>query len=44
MIPEPFYEVWGLAENPVFEFISNIDLLNAVLIWRWDIFVTRCGT
>ncbi|HET9610174.1 MAG TPA: ABC transporter permease [Acidimicrobiales bacterium] len=38
-IPEPFYEVWGIGENPVFEFISNIDLLNAVLIWRWDIFV-----
>lgn len=38
-IPEPFYEAWGIGENPVFEFISNIDLLNAVLIWRWDIFV-----
>lgn len=38
-IPEPFYEAWGLSENSLFEFISNIDLLNAVLIWRWDIFV-----
>ena len=38
-IPEPFYEAWGIGENAVFEFISNIDLLNAVLIWRWDIFV-----
>lgn len=38
-IPEPFYEVWGLGENQVFEFISNIGLLNAVLIWRWDIFI-----
>ena len=38
-IPEPFYEVWGLGENSVLEFIANIDLLNAVLIWRWDIFV-----
>ena len=38
MIPDPFYEVWGIGENPVFEFISNIDTVNAVLIWRWDIF------
>ncbi|MGH9233918.1 MAG: ABC transporter permease [Acidimicrobiales bacterium] len=37
-IPEPFYEVWGIGENTFFEFISNIDLVNAVLIWRWDIF------
>src|SRR5690606_32536914 len=38
-IPEPFYEAWGLRENTVLEFLANIDLLNAVLIWRWDIFV-----
>lgn len=38
-IPEPFYEVWGLPENSFLEFLANIDLLNAVLIWRWDIFV-----
>ena len=38
MIPDPFYEVWGLPENPVFQFISNIDTVNAILIWRWDIF------
>jgi peptide/nickel transport system permease protein len=38
VIPEPFYEVWGIGENPVFEFIANIDTVNAILIWRWDIF------
>jgi peptide/nickel transport system permease protein len=38
-IPDPFYEVWGIGENSFFEFVSNIDLVNAVLIWRWDIFV-----
>lgn len=38
-IPEPFYEAWGIGENPFFEFVGNIDLVNAVLIWRWDIFV-----
>jgi peptide/nickel transport system permease protein len=38
-IPEPFYDAWGLRPNLVWEFIANFDLLNAVLIWRWDIFV-----
>jgi peptide/nickel transport system permease protein len=37
VIPDPFYEVWGIGENPVFEFVSNITTLNAILIWRWDI-------
>ena len=31
VIPEPFYEVWGLPENGLFEFISNIDIVNAIL-------------
>ncbi len=39
VIPEPFYEAWGIGENTLFEFVANIDLVNAVLIWRWDIFV-----
>jgi peptide/nickel transport system permease protein len=39
VIPEPFYEVWGIGQNSFFEFVANIDLVNAVLIWRWDIFV-----
>jgi peptide/nickel transport system permease protein len=38
-IPEPFYEAWNIPESTLLEFIANIDLLNAVLIWRWDIFV-----
>jgi peptide/nickel transport system permease protein len=38
-IPEPFYDVWGLEKNTVFDFVANFDLLNAVLIWRWDVFV-----
>jgi peptide/nickel transport system permease protein len=38
-IPEPFYEAWGIGQNSFFEFVANFDLLNAVLIWRWDIFV-----
>lgn len=38
-IPDPFYEAWGLRENPFFEFVANTDIVNAVLIWRWDIVV-----
>jgi peptide/nickel transport system permease protein len=38
VVPEPFYEAWGLSPNSVWEFIANIDTLNAILIWRWDIF------
>jgi len=38
MIPEPFYEKWGLPENGLFEFISNLELLNAVLILDGEVF------
>jgi peptide/nickel transport system permease protein len=38
-LPDPWYEVWGLRENSVWDFIANIDMLNAVLVWRWDVFV-----
>ena len=31
--------MWGIPESSFVEFVANIDLLNAVLIWRWDIFV-----
>jgi peptide/nickel transport system permease protein len=44
MSPDPFYVVWGLhvaskAGMSVLEFISRLNLVNALLIWRWDIFV-----
>ncbi len=38
VISTPFYEKWGWSENGVFEFLANFELLNAVLIWHWDIF------
>ena len=38
MIPEPFYEKWGLPEIGLFEFITNLELLNAVLILDWEVF------
>jgi peptide/nickel transport system permease protein len=37
VIPEPFYEVWGLPENGVFVFIANIDILNAILTLNWEV-------
>jgi peptide/nickel transport system permease protein len=37
-IPEPFYEKWGWSENGVFEFIANMEIVNAVLTLNWDVF------
>jgi peptide/nickel transport system permease protein len=37
-IPPPFYETWGLSGNGVLDFLSNFELLNAFLQWRWDVF------
>ena len=37
-IPPAFFEQWGWHSNGLWEFIANIQLLNAVLIWRWDLF------
>ncbi len=37
VIPEPFYEAWGLPPNDVFEFISNIDTVNTVLTLNWEV-------
>jgi peptide/nickel transport system permease protein len=38
MIPEPWYEVWGLNQNSVFEFISNMVILNAILSLDLEVF------
>ena len=40
----PFYVKWGVDIGPGFlrsilDFISNLNLVNAVLIWRWDLFL-----
>lgn len=45
MQPPPFYEIWGVAEGGsktsgwlgILDFISGFNMLNALLIWRWDI-------
>jgi len=44
MSPDPFFVVWGLKTTSqgltsVFEFISRFNMLNAILIWRWDVFL-----
>ena len=38
MIPEPFYEKWGLPETGIFEFISNMEILNGMLTLNWEVF------
>jgi len=42
VIVEPFYEVWGLslsgAAYTFANFISRLNLVNTILIWRWDQF------
>ncbi len=38
VVSTPFYEQWGWSENGVVSFLANFELLNAVLIWNWDIF------
>lgn len=40
LIVPPFYEVWGWNTQPGggFEFISRLNTINSILIWRWDIF------
>jgi peptide/nickel transport system permease protein len=43
MSPDPFYVVWGLnvaskGATSALEFISRLNMVNAILIWRWDVF------
>ena len=38
MIPEPFYEAWGLSANSLFEFISNMVIINAILTLNGEVF------
>lgn len=38
MIPEPFYEKWGLPDWGAFEFIANMEIVNAILTFQWDVF------
>ncbi|HEX9258005.1 MAG TPA: ABC transporter permease, partial [Acidimicrobiales bacterium] len=39
VISTPFYETWGLEKNGVLDFISNMEIVNGLLQWRWDLVV-----
>ena len=45
LIVPPFYEIWGWelpeagAKANLLLFISRMNLINSILIWRWDVFV-----
>ena len=38
LIPEPFYEAYGWGENGVFEFVANMETVNAVLTLNGEAF------
>lgn len=39
VVPPRFWDQWGIGHNGFFEFVGRIDLVNSVLVWRWDIWV-----
>jgi peptide/nickel transport system permease protein len=39
LVPESFYQTWGLGENGVLEFVANFEVLNALLQWNWRVVV-----
>lgn len=39
LIPEPFYEVWGLGPNGFLDFFANFEILNGLLQWDWRVVV-----
>lgn len=38
LIPETFYDSWGLRPNGVFEFVSNMEVVNSILTLNGDVF------
>ena len=42
VLVDPFFEVWGISLSGGWlsfgQFISRLNLINSILIWRWDIF------
>jgi peptide/nickel transport system permease protein len=43
LIPQPFYEVWGLPSWGIFKFISNMNVFNAFLSANWTTFRSAAG-
>jgi peptide/nickel transport system permease protein len=37
VISTPFYESWGLEENGLLEFVSNMEIVNGLLQWDWGL-------
>lgn len=40
LLPEPFYEKFGWGENGLFEFVSNMEIVNALLTWNGEAFAS----
>lgn len=38
VLPTPFFEAWGWQPNGLWEFVSRLFLLNAILTWNWEVF------
>ena len=38
LLPEPFYETWGIGENGIFEFVANMEIVNSVLSLNGEAF------
>jgi peptide/nickel transport system permease protein len=43
LIPQPFYEVWGLPAWGINDFISNMNVTNAILSGSWTAFRSAAG-
>ena len=38
LLPEAFYEKWGWGENGLFEFVSNMEVVNSILTFNGEAF------
>ncbi len=43
VIATPFYEQWGWMVNGLWEFISNFEVLNALMTGQWEVFRSAVG-
>ncbi|MFH1331336.1 MAG: ABC transporter permease [Actinomycetota bacterium] len=43
LIPAPFYQSWGLPPWGIFEFVSNMNVFNALLSANWTAFRSAAG-
>lgn len=38
LIPEAFYDKWGVGENGIFDFVSNMEVINSILTFNGEAF------